>query len=81
MERQLRKRLSNIKKIWIYCNNLLATGKIGEDDYLTWDMVKEMYLNGIYFGGHTRNHINLSKVDLSLAEKEIRWSFEDIEKI
>ncbi|MCX7696049.1 MAG: polysaccharide deacetylase family protein [Caloramator sp.] len=69
-----------LKKYGFTATIFLATGKIGEKEYLTWDMVKEMYANGIAFGGHTRNHINLSNVDFTTAEKEIKWSFEDIEK-
>lgn len=69
-----------LKKYGFTATIFLATGKVGEKEYLTWDMIKEMYSNGIAFGGHTRNHINLSKVDFTTAEKEIKWSFEDIEK-
>lgn len=69
-----------LKKYGFTATIFLATGRIGQHDYLTWEMVKEMKNNGIDFGGHTRNHVNLLKVDKQTAQREIQWSFEDIEK-
>lgn len=69
-----------LKKYNYTATIFLATGKIEEDEYLTWDMIKEMMNNGITFGGHTRNHVNLSKISLDEAYREIKLSYEDIEK-
>jgi len=69
-----------LKKYGFTATIFLATGKIGREDYLTWEMIKDMKKHGIDFGGHTRNHVNLARVDIKKAEEEIKFSFEDIEK-
>lgn len=47
---------------------------------MNWDQVREMYKNGIDFGGHTRNHPILSRISLEQAKTEIEGSKNDIEK-
>ena len=47
---------------------------------LSWEEIKEMADCGIEFGAHTCSHINLSHVDMELAEKEIVESRREINK-
>lgn len=45
---------------------------------LNWDEVREMREHGISFGGHTVNHVILTKVPPDTARSEIRESREDL---
>ena len=47
---------------------------------VNWDQVREMYNNGIEFGGHTVNHPILTRVPLEQARTEIKESKAKIEK-
>jgi len=46
---------------------------------LTWDQIKAMASNGIFFGAHTVNHPILSRTSMEIAEREIRESKKTIE--
>ncbi|MEI9475108.1 MAG: polysaccharide deacetylase family protein [Deltaproteobacteria bacterium] len=46
---------------------------------MSWDEVRELSQMGFEIGGHTINHVNLGKVSLDEAEKEIRGCKEKIE--
>lgn len=67
-----------LKKYDFKATIFLATAKMEKEDYMTWEMIREMEGEGITFGGHTRNHVNLKKLALDDAYTEIRESFEDI---
>jgi len=47
---------------------------------LTWDQIREMAENGIYFGAHTVTHPILSQTSLRIAEREIQESKKTIEE-
>jgi len=47
---------------------------------MNWDEIKEMYNNGISFGGHTINHPILSKLTADEMKEEIFFSKKIIEK-
>lgn len=46
-------------------NVFLTVGEIGENpDYMTWNMVREMYESGLCgFGAHTYNHMSMADID------------------
>lgn len=50
-------------------------------DMLSWDEIKEMSENNIYFGGHTLTHPILTKITLEKAKHEVLNSKEIIEKM
>lgn len=61
-----------MKSLGLHYNVFLAVGLIGNDDnYLNWDMVREMHQSGICgFGTHTYNHVDASELtDNSFAEE------------
>lgn len=47
---------------------------------MNWDQIRELYSNGIEFGGHTINHPILSRISLDQARMEIEGSKADIER-
>ena len=61
-----------MKDLNIKYNIFLEVGKIGADpNYLTWDMVREMYSSGIVgFGAHTFSHPDMSDLSIIDTEKE-----------
>ena len=50
------------------------------DLWMTWDMVREMRRGGMSFGGHTVNHVELSRLSLQDQIDEIRGSTRRIEE-
>ena len=54
--------------------------EIGKNNTLSWDNIKEMSENNIYFGAHSVNHPILTQIPLKQAEYEISQSKTDIEK-
>lgn len=46
---------------------------------LTWEQIREMSEDGIFFGAHTVTHPVLTRISLDTVEKEIRQSKEAIE--
>lgn len=67
-----------LKKYGMKATIFLVTGRIGNSDYLTWDMAKAMEKDGISFGGHTRHHINMKNHQLDEDYNEIKQSYDDI---
>lgn len=62
-------------------NVYLAVGKIGLDEnYLTWDQVREMHNSGLVgFGTHTYNHVsmkNINSIDISIEVNKANAVFE-----
>jgi peptidoglycan/xylan/chitin deacetylase (PgdA/CDA1 family) len=53
------------------------------DEYalLTWPMLREISAAGITVGGHTCNHVLLTREPIESVEKEIRGSKEDLERM
>src|SRR4029079_15037003 len=53
------------------------------DEYalLTWPMLQEISSAGITVGGHTCNHVLLTREPLESVEKEIKGSKEDLERM
>lgn len=47
---------------------------------LGWDELRKLASEGVAFGAHTRHHVALSRVDEERARREIRGSFEDLER-
>ncbi len=62
-----------MKKMNIKYNIFLECKKIGNDEnYLTWDMVREMHASGIVgFGAHTFNHPDMSDIENINTDIEI----------
>jgi len=59
-----------LKKYGFSAIVFLITNNIGShEDFLNWDEVKEMSLNNISFGGHTKNHVYLP----SVSKKDVLW--------
>jgi peptidoglycan/xylan/chitin deacetylase (PgdA/CDA1 family) len=46
--------------------------RLPQNEYLTWDQIREMGNNGIDFGSHTVSHISLTK----LSKREIQFELE-----
>ncbi|EYE87550.1 polysaccharide deacetylase [Fervidicella metallireducens AeB] len=67
-----------LKKYNYKATIFLATGKIGTENFMTWDNIREMQDYGISFGGHTVNHVNLKKLTKDEAYTEIKNSYDDI---
>lgn len=64
---------SFMKELNIKYNIFLAIGKIGEDqDYLNWDIVRDMHKSGLVgFGVHTYSHPDMSNLDK--IDKELEF--------
>jgi peptidoglycan/xylan/chitin deacetylase (PgdA/CDA1 family) len=69
-----------LKKYGMKATIFLITGRIGNTDYISWDMAKDMEKDGISFGGHTRQHLNMKKFDKEKDYSEIKESYDDIVK-
>lgn len=63
-------------------NIFLECKNVGEnDEYLTWDMVREMYASGIVgFGAHTYSHPDMSDISRIDPEKEFSFANEKIKR-
>lgn len=63
-----------MKELKIKFNIFLEVGAIGEkENYLTWDMVREMHESGIVgFGAHTFNHVDSRFIDAHNYDEEIQ---------
>ena len=61
-----------MKQMGIKYNIYLEVGNIGKNsEYLTWDMVREMYNSGIVgFGAHTYTHPDMSDISKIDPDKE-----------
>ena len=55
-------------------------GDIEADIMMSWDNVKEMSKDGMYFGSHTVTHSNLVRISLEQVEAELVKSKTDIEQ-
>lgn len=60
--------------------SFIITGK-SDSHYMTKEQIKTLSINGIEFGSHTISHPDLSTLDDSRANNEIRTSKTDLEKI
>lgn len=71
-----------MKSIGLKYNIFLTVGKIGVDNnFLDWDMVREMYhSNFVCFGTHTFSHINIKDIDKVDFDKEIVYANSIFEK-
>lgn len=71
-----------MKELNLKFNIFLVSGSIGNsENYLTWDMVKEMNESGLVdFGAHTFSHIKVNKINENNFYEEIILSNELIEK-
>jgi peptidoglycan/xylan/chitin deacetylase (PgdA/CDA1 family) len=72
-----------MKELGLKFNIFLAVGKMEEkvENYLSWEMVKEMSESGIVgFGAHTYSHIDTRKINESNYEKEITLTNDLIKK-
>lgn len=58
-----------LKKYGFPATIFLMTNAIGAPGYLNWEEVKEMSMNNISFGGHTKNHPYLP----SIEQEDILW--------
>src|SRR4026208_766599 len=47
------------------------TSRTSKDDYLTWDQIAELHRDGFEIGNHTRDHMGLSKADLSKLKEQV----------
>ncbi|MFC2337823.1 MAG: polysaccharide deacetylase family protein [Negativicutes bacterium] len=52
----------------------MVTNDIGLPGYLTWDALRDMQERGIEIGSHTANHLPLTGMPPSEAEKEVKLS-------
>ncbi|MEW5759055.1 MAG: polysaccharide deacetylase family protein [Candidatus Omnitrophota bacterium] len=69
-----------LKKYKIPATIFLISNCIGnKSEYLTWQEINEMLKGGVFFGGHTKNHVYLPNVSLAVAYQEIKGSKEQIE--
>jgi peptidoglycan/xylan/chitin deacetylase (PgdA/CDA1 family) len=58
----------------------IITNKVGTSEYLNWDMIREMQVNGMQFGSHTVKHSDLRNLsDIALVD-ELKTSKEKIEQ-
>lgn len=71
-----------MKELGIKYNIFLEAGNVGSnEDYLTWDMVREMKDSGIVgFGAHTYSHPDMSDIDKIDAKLEFDSANAKIEK-
>jgi peptidoglycan/xylan/chitin deacetylase (PgdA/CDA1 family) len=68
-----------LKKYGFPAMIFLISDKIGAPDFLTWGQVKEMEMNNIAFGAHTRHHVYLPLASALQAQDEIAGSKKVIE--
>jgi len=58
----------------------LTTGRLGSDNYMNWDEIREMHNSGLIdFEPHTMNHPKLSQISTEVAEREMKESKLEIE--
>lgn len=70
-----------LKKYGFKGTVFVITGAVGKDNYLTWNMIREMYNSGLVeIGAHTINHYILTQIPLVEAKNEITISRSIIEK-
>lgn len=67
-----------MKDLGLKYNVFLAVGQIGQNaQYLTWDMVRTMHQSGLCgFGTHTFSHKDVSELDDTLYQFEIKQADE-----
>ncbi len=51
---------------------------IGQEGYMGWDAIRALRDAGMEIGGHTRSHLDLTALELSLASDEIAGSREQL---
>ncbi|MDE2592779.1 MAG: polysaccharide deacetylase family protein [Burkholderiales bacterium] len=51
----------------------------GQHLWMTWDMAREMHRNGMTIGGHTLNHVELSRLSKAEQLEEVKGSCNRIE--
>lgn len=67
------------KKYNIKLNIMLATGLLENNDFMTWDQIKEMAGSGLVtFGNHTWSHYSLPNGDDAKIDSEIKTSEQQI---
>lgn len=70
-----------LKKYGFKGTVFVITGSVGLKNYLTWNMIREMYSSGLVdIGAHTVNHYILSKIPIADAQSEISMSRSKIAK-
>ncbi|MDU2063577.1 MAG: polysaccharide deacetylase family protein [Sporomusaceae bacterium] len=52
----------------------VIVNSIGQEEYLTWDQIKDMQQRGIEIGSHTLNHVALAETPLPQKQQEIAGS-------
>lgn len=68
------------KKYNLPATIFIISGKIGQQDFLSWSQIKEMKQNNISFGAHTRSHAYLPDLKGEQLKAEISGSKKDIER-
>jgi peptidoglycan/xylan/chitin deacetylase (PgdA/CDA1 family) len=61
-------------------SGVTVPSRLALNNILSWDEIKEMSENGVYFGAHTVNHPNLNRISALDAEWEISQSKIDVER-
>jgi len=57
----------------------VISGLVGNPDYMNWEQIKFLALQGIEIGGHTLTHPLLPNIDPASAQKEIEQDKKNIE--
>ncbi len=57
----------------------IITDRIGGDNYVTWDQIREMAKNGVNIGSHTKSHRPLIELSEAEAREEIIGSKRTLE--
>src|SRR6266550_2734623 len=47
---------------------------------MSWDQIREMHAEGLSFGSHTANHVNLAEADAETAQRELVGSKAALER-
>lgn len=74
------KAISKLREYNINCIFFIVPKFIGENDYLSWEMIKDMSNNGVIFGSHSYSHQDLTSIDSKKIIDELSISKNIIEQ-
>jgi len=57
----------------------IISDRVGDNEYLSWQQIREMAAGGMIFGSHTKSHPDLPQASSTIVKKELEESKQDIE--
>lgn len=63
-----------LKEYGVKATIFMVTNRIGDENFMTWEQLKDIQKQGVEIGSHTANHLPLTKMSIDKAREEVQLS-------